>query len=67
MKDFLLEHADKDPVSFHMPGHKGADIFRKYGYGEFLDRYLEIVPEYSFGLGKNDLLPDKELKKFLGY
>ncbi|MBQ3901325.1 MAG: hypothetical protein II736_06350 [Clostridia bacterium] len=36
-------------------------------YGEFLDRYLEIVPEYSFGLGKNDLLPDKELKKFLGY
>ena len=36
-------------------------------YGEFLDRYLEIVPEYSFGLGKKDLLPDKELKQFLGY
>ena len=36
-------------------------------YGGFLDRYLEIVPEYSFGLGKKDLLPDKELKKFLGY
>ena len=41
MKDFLLEHADKDPVSFHMPGHKGADIFRKYGYGEFLDRFVD--------------------------
>jgi len=41
MKDFLLKHADKDPVSFHMPGHKGADIFRKYGYGEFLDRFVD--------------------------
>ena len=36
-------------------------------YEEFLDRYLKIVPEYSFGLGKKELLPDKDLKKFLGY
>ena len=28
----------------------------------FLDRYLKIVPEYSFGLGKKELLPDKDLK-----
>ena len=34
---------------------------------EFLDRYLKIAPEYSFGLGKKELLPDKDLKKFLGY
>ena len=36
-------------------------------YEEFLDRYLEIVPARSFGLGKKELLPDNKLKKFLGY
>ena len=41
MKEFLLQHADKDPVSFHMPGHKGEAIFRKYGYGDFLDRFVD--------------------------
>ena len=41
--------------------------FEAKTYDEFLDRYLEIVPDYSFGLGKKDLLPDKALKKFLGY
>ena len=41
--------------------------FEAKTYGEFLDRYLKIVPDYSFGLGKKDLLPDKDLKKFLGY
>ncbi len=43
------------------------DCFEAKTYEEFLDRYLEIVPGYSFGLGKKDLLPDKDLKKFLGY
>ena len=41
--------------------------FEAKTYEEFLDRYLEIVPDYSFGLGKKELLPDKELKEFLGY
>jgi hypothetical protein len=41
--------------------------FEAKTYEEFLDRYLEIVPEHSFGLGKKDLLPDKKLQKFLGY
>ncbi len=41
--------------------------FEAKTYEEFLNRYLEIVPGYSFGLGKKELLPDKELKKFLGY
>ena len=36
-------------------------------YDEFLDRYLEIVPGGSFGMYKEDLLPNKDLKKFLGY
>ena len=41
--------------------------FEAKTYEEFLDRYLEIVPDYSFGLGKKELLPDQDLKKFLGY
>ena len=41
--------------------------FEAKTYGEFLDRYLEIVPGGSFGLHKQDLLPNKELKEFLGY
>ena len=41
--------------------------FEAKTYDEFLDRYLEIVPGGSFGLGKNDLLTNRELKKFMGY
>ncbi len=41
--------------------------FEAKTYDEFLDRYLEIVPENSFGLGRKELLPDKNLQKFLGY
>ena len=41
MREFLLQHAGMDPVSFHMPGHKGSAIFRKYGYGGFLDRLID--------------------------
>ena len=41
--------------------------FEAKTYEEFLDRYLEIVPDYSFGLGKKELLPNKDLKTFLGY
>lgn len=38
---FLMEHAAKKPVSFHMPGHKGAQLYRRFGYGEFLDRFMD--------------------------
>ena len=41
--------------------------FEAKTYEQFLDRYLEIVPDYSFGLGKKELLSDNALKKFLGY
>ncbi len=41
--------------------------FEAKTYGEFLDRYLDIVPGSSFGLNKEDLLHDNKLKKFLGY
>ena len=38
--EFLLEHRKTNPVSFHMPGHKGHNHIKEYGYGEFLDNIL---------------------------
>ena len=38
---FLMEHADRNPVSFHMPGHKGSSIYRENGYGDFLDKIMD--------------------------
>lgn len=49
MRNFLLEHAYKNTVSFHMPGHKGQEIFRKYGYGEFLDRLVDCDVTEIYG------------------
>lgn len=39
--EFLLKHSKKNPVSFHMPGHKGADIYRENGFGGFLDKIMD--------------------------
>lgn len=39
--EFLTKHARTEPVSFHMPGHKGAAIYRENGYGEFLDHFMD--------------------------
>lgn len=41
IESFLLEHAAVDPVSFHMPGHKGSHIYRENGYGDFLDAIMD--------------------------
>ncbi len=38
---FLKEHAAFEPVSFHMPGHKGSRIYRKYGYGDFIENLVD--------------------------
>lgn len=34
---FLTGHAAENPVSFHMPGHKGAEIYIENGYESFLN------------------------------
>ena len=39
--EFLIAHAQEQPVSFHMPGHKGSALYRRFGYGEFLDRFFD--------------------------
>lgn len=43
------------------------DCFQKKTFDEFLDEYQKIVPGNMFGLTKEDLINDKELKAFLGY
>lgn len=40
LSDFLKEWAEKEPVRFHMPGHKGARLYEKYGYDDFLHNTL---------------------------
>ncbi len=39
--NFLLAHAARDPVSFHMPGHKGARIYKRFGYESFLNNIMD--------------------------
>lgn len=41
MENFLLKHAEKRPVSFHMPGHKGADFYKNRGHGDFLKDFFD--------------------------
>ena len=38
---FLMEHADKKTVSFHMPGHKGSAIYKRFGYEAFLNKIMD--------------------------
>lgn len=38
---FLVNHAGRDPVSFHMPGHKGARLLRRFGYDDFLGSIID--------------------------
>lgn len=41
MIDFLLKHAAQNPVSYHMPGHKGAGLYRRLGYEAWLDNFMD--------------------------
>ena len=35
--EYLVEHKERKPISFHMPGHKGREeIFAQCGYGDFV-------------------------------
>ncbi|HWQ78843.1 MAG TPA: aminotransferase class V-fold PLP-dependent enzyme [Anaerovoracaceae bacterium] len=39
--DFITDYLKKDAVSFHMPGHKGSHLYRRFGYHDFLDRVMD--------------------------
>ncbi len=41
MVEFLMSHAQEQPVSFHMPGHKGSAIYRSFGYSDFLQDMMD--------------------------
>ena len=37
LDEALYEYGGKDYYPFHMPGHKGTEIYTENGYGDFLD------------------------------
>ena len=41
IKEFLLNHGAKGPVSFHMPGHKGSAIYKETGHADFLEAAMD--------------------------
>lgn len=38
---FVMEHAAGNPVSFHMPGHKGANFYKRFGYDDFMNNFFD--------------------------
>jgi lysine decarboxylase len=40
--DFIADYLEKDTVSFHMPGHKGSHLYRRFGYHTFLERMMDF-------------------------
>lgn len=41
IQDFLINHAKLNPISFHMPGHKGSAIYKRFGFDDFLNNYMD--------------------------
>ena len=39
--DKLKAYSESDFYAFHMPGHKGARIYRENGYGAFLEQIMD--------------------------
>ena len=39
--EFITDHLERDTVSFHMPGHKGSHLYRRFGYHAFLERMMD--------------------------
>lgn len=39
--DFITDYLERDTVSFHMPGHKGSHLYRRFGYHKFLERMMD--------------------------
>ncbi len=42
LTEVLTTGASAAPVSFHMPGHKGTDFFRRNGFGNVVDRLADM-------------------------
>lgn len=37
---YLRRHAEEEPIWFHMPGHKGARLYHRFGYDAFLSDFM---------------------------
>ena len=55
--DFITDYLNKDAVSFHMPGHKGSHLYRRFGYHQFLDRMMDYDITEIAGSGQS--VPDR--------
>lgn len=40
--DYLSEHAESGRISFHMPGHKGSQLYKRYGFGGILENLMDM-------------------------
>ena len=39
--DYLMQHEKEKPISFHMPGHKGMELYKRYGYDDFIAKMMD--------------------------
>lgn len=39
--DFITDYLKADTVSFHMPGHKGSQFYKRFGYHDFLNQMMD--------------------------
>ena len=69
IREFLMEHAALEPVSFHMPGHKGSRIYRENGYGDFLENIMDCditeIPGADNLFQAEDIIAEA-MKKYAG-
>lgn len=42
IQDYVLQHMKQKPISFHMPGHKGSGIYKRFGYEVFLENLIDF-------------------------
>ena len=41
MFKYLVNYANNNKISFHMPGHKGSGIYKMYGYESFVESIMD--------------------------
>lgn len=45
---FVIDSKNRNLVSFHMPGHKGGDLYKRFGYGEVLSHITDFdITEFN--------------------
>ncbi len=61
LREFLIAHAEKDPVSFHMPGHKNGELFKRLGIPQ--EKFLKTEYDITEINGADNLfMPEDVLR-----